>query len=139
MHDPVLLAGVMKQLHQLITAQTRNLIAVSKLPDITLFQSGKITVELTIMRINGFTVKEVKRYLNTETIITSVIGILLGIGIGTLMGYIVIRFIEMPHAQFVRTPYVLGWLISAAITAVFSIAINMFGTRKVKNLKLTDV
>lgn len=96
------------------------------------------TRELTIMRINGFTVKEVKRYLNTETIITSVIGILLGIGVGALMGYVVIRFIEMPHAQFVRTPYVLGWLISAAITAVFSVAINAFGTRKVKDLKLTD-
>ena len=75
---------------------------------------------------------------NTETIITSVIGILLGIGVGALMGYVVIRFIEMPHAQFVRTPYVLGWLISAAITAVFSVAINAFGTRKVKDLKLTD-
>lgn len=115
------------------------LMAYFILLNITKMYVNQKTRELTIMRINGFTVKEVKRYLNTETIITSVIGILLGIGIGTLMGYIVIRFIEMPHAQFVRTPYVLGWLISAAITAVFSIAINMFGTRKVKNLKLTDV
>ena len=95
--------------------------------------------EMTIMRVNGFTVKEVKRYLSTETIITSVIGILLGIGIGALMGYIVIRFIEMPHAQFVRTPYVLGWLISAIITAAFTIGINIFGMRKVKDLKLTDI
>ncbi len=115
------------------------LMAYFILLNITKMYVNQKTRELTIMRINGFTVKEVKRYLNTETVITSVIGILLGIGVGALMGYIVIRFIEMPHAQFVRTPYILGWLISAAITAVFSIVINAFGTRKVKNLKLTDV
>ena len=114
------------------------LMAYFILLNITKMYVNQKTRELTIMRINGFTVKEVKRYLNTETIITSIIGILLGIGVGALMGYIVIRFIEMPHAQFVRTPYVLGWLISAAITAVFSIVINAFGTRKVKDLKLTD-
>ena len=115
------------------------LMAYFILLNITKMYVNQKTRELTIMRVNGFTVKEVKRYLNTETIITSAIGILLGIGIGALMGYIVIRFIEMPHAQFVRTPFFLGWLISAAITAVFSIIINKFGTRKVKDLKLTDV
>lgn len=115
------------------------LMAYFILLNITKMYVNQKTRELTIMRINGFTVKEVKRYLNTETIITTVIGILLGIGVGALMGYIVIRFIEMPHAQFVRTPYVLGWLISAAVTAVFSVVINKFGTRKVKDLKLTDV
>ena len=115
------------------------LMAYFILLNITKMYVNQKTRELTIMRINGFTVKEVKRYLNTETIITTIIGILLGIGVGALMGYIVIRFIEMPHAQFVRTPYILGWVISAAITAVFSIVINAFGTRKVKDLKLTDV
>ena len=115
------------------------LMAYFILLNITKMYVNQKTRELTIMRINGFTVKEVKRYLNTETIITSIIGILLGIGIGALMGYIVIRFIELSHAQLVRTPSCLEWLISAAITAAFSIAINAFGTRKVKNLKLTDV
>ena len=114
------------------------LMAYFILLNITKMYVNQKTRELTIMRINGFTVKEVKRYLNTETIITSTIGILLGIGIGALMGYIVIRFIEMPHAQFVRDPYLLGWLISAAITAVFTVVITAFGTRKVKDLKLTD-
>ncbi len=114
------------------------LMAYFILLNITKMYVNQKTRELTIMRINGFTVKEVKRYLNTETIITSLIGILLGIGVGALMGYIVIRFIEMPHAQFVRDPFVLGWLISTAITAVFTIVITAFGTRKVKDLKLTD-
>ena len=114
------------------------LMAYFILLNITKMYVNQKTRELTIMRINGFTVKEVKRYLNTETIITSAVGILLGIGVGALMGYIVIRFIEMPHAQFVRDPFVLGWLISSAITAVFTIVITAFGTRKVKDLKLTD-
>lgn len=114
------------------------LMAYFILLNITKMYVNQKTRELTIMRINGFTVKEVKRYLNIETIITTALGIVLGIAVGALMGYIVIRFIEMPHAQFVRTPFILGWVISAAITAVFSILINAFGTRKVKDLKLTD-
>lgn len=114
------------------------LMAYFILLNITKMYVNQKTRELTIMRINGFTVKEVKRYLNIETIITSTIGIILGIAVGALMGYIVIRFIEMPHAQFVRTPFFLGWLISAAITALFTIIITKFGTRKVKDLKLTD-
>jgi len=94
--------------------------------------------ELTVMRINGFTVKEAKNYLNRETIVTTVIGNILGVAVGALMGYIVMRFIEMPHLQFLRTPFLMGWLIGVALTVSFTAAINAFGLRKIKDLKLTD-
>lgn len=94
--------------------------------------------ELTVMRINGFTVGEVKRYILMETIFTTILGIILGIALGAVMGYTVLRFLEQPHLQFIREPYVLGWLIGAVITAVFTFAINAIGLRRIKHLNLSD-
>lgn len=95
--------------------------------------------ELTIMRINGFTTKEVVRYVSRETLFTTTLGIVLGLGLGMLMGYLILRFLEQDHVQFVRTITVSGILLSAAITALFTIGINAIALRKVRHLKLTDL
>ena len=97
------------------------------------------TKELTIMRINGFTVGEVKRYLLIETVITTVAGIIFGIAVGSVMGYSVIRNLEAPYLQFIRQVNLWAWLLAAVITAIFTLTINIRGLRKIKHLKLTDV
>ena len=97
------------------------------------------TKELSIMRINGFTVREVKRYVMMETIVTTAIGIVLGLGIGSVMGYNVLTGIETSYMRFVRTPSLISWLLSAAITAFFTFGINAIALRKIKHLKLTDI
>ena len=95
--------------------------------------------ELTIMRINGFTTKEVIGYASRETFFITTIGIVLGLGLGMLLGYAILRFLEQPQAQFVRTVSWVGILLSAALTALFAVGINAIALRKVRNLKLTDV
>ena len=95
--------------------------------------------ELTIMRINGFTTKEVIRYVSREMLFTSALGILLGVGVGMLFGYVVLRLLEQTHIQFVRSVSWVAVLLSAALTAVFSACINAIALRNVRNLKLTDL
>lgn len=95
--------------------------------------------ELTIMRVNGFTSKEVIRYVSGESVLTTILGIVLGLALGALMGYLILRFLEQPHAGFDRDISVQAIIFSTAITGIFSFAINAFGLRKVKKLKLTDV
>ena len=95
--------------------------------------------ELTIMRINGFTTKEVTRYVSREILFTTVVGIVLGLGLGMLLGYLILRFTEQGHAQFVRTVSWTSALLSAGITALFSFVINAIALRKVRNLKLRDI
>ena len=97
------------------------------------------TKELTIMRINGFTVGEVKRYLLMETVVTSLAGIVLGIVIGSVMGYSVIRNLEAPYLMFIRRVNLIAWLLAAVITVLFTLGINVIALRKIKRLKLTDV
>ena len=95
--------------------------------------------ELTVMRINGFTTKEVIRYVSGETVFTTGCGIVLGVGLGLGLGYAILRILEQMHVQFVRTPSLLGIFLSVVITAFFSAVINAIALRKVKKLKLTDV
>lgn len=95
--------------------------------------------ELTIMRINGFTVREVKRYVAGEAVATTVIGILLGLGLGTLLGSRIVALIEAPGLQFVRTVQWMSWAWAALITGAFSVMIYLLSLRKVKHLKLTDI
>ncbi len=95
--------------------------------------------ELTVMRINGFTTKEVIRYVSRETVFTTALGIVFGLGLGALMGWLILRFLEQDHVQFVRTVTPVGMLLAAGITVLFTACINAIALRKVRNLKLTDL
>ncbi len=94
--------------------------------------------ELTIMRINGFTVKEVKNYVGKELILTTTIGILLGLPLGAFLGYKIILLLENTNC-FDRSIYYPGAAIAVAVTALFSFLIAQSALRKVKDLKLTDI
>ena len=94
--------------------------------------------ELTVMRVNGFTVKEVKNYVGRELIVTTIAGILIGIPLGIFMAYRIILLLENINC-FDRSIYYPGCLIAAGVTAIFSALISASALRKVKDLKLTDI
>lgn len=95
--------------------------------------------ELTVMRINGFSVREVKAYVLRESILSTALGILLGLGTGSLLGYRVIRLLEGVSVRFMRNIQWEAWVIGAAITVIYAVIIQMAALRKVKGLKLTDL
>ena len=94
--------------------------------------------ELTIMRINGFTVGEVKTYVGREMILTTVLGILLGIVLGATLGLRIVIILESINS-FDHSLFFIGWLIASGITAVISTVISMIALRRIKGLKLTDI
>ncbi len=95
--------------------------------------------ELTIMRINGFTVREVVGYMLRETVITTTLGILVGMAVGSGIGYKICRSLEQPFLQIVKSLSLPAWLAGAALTVLFTVLVNIIALRPVKNLKLTDV
>ena len=95
--------------------------------------------ELTIMRVNGFTVGEVVRYVAGESVATTVLGIALGLVLGTLLSDRVLALIEDDTLRLLHGVRWSGWLLGALITVVFSAVIYALALRKVKDLKLTDV
>ncbi len=95
--------------------------------------------ELTIMRINGFSVRECVRYASREMLVTSVLGIVLGVPIGAGFGYLIIRNAEAEYMQMVRSVDWRSVVFSVLITALFSLVINAAALRKIRTLKLSDV
>ena len=95
--------------------------------------------ELTIMRINGFTVREVVGYVLRETVVTTAAGIVLGVGVGAGVAYRIIRTLEQPFLQFDRRVSIVAWIAGVVITILFTTIVNAICLRKVKRLKLTDM
>ena len=95
--------------------------------------------ELTIMRVNGFTVKEVVDYMLRETLLTTALGILLGLAVGSGIAYTICRTMDQPFLQLVRDPSIPAWITGAVLTVLFTAVVNYVALRPVKNLKLTDV
>ncbi len=91
------------------------------------------------MRINGFTTREVIAYVSRETVFTTAVGILLGLAVGSFLGYRIVRALEPSFIQLERSLCYPAWGYAAALTVLFTVIINILALRKVKNLKLTDV
>ena len=97
------------------------------------------TRELTIMRINGFTVGECIRYAAVDLVITTIFGTILGLALGNLLGARILSVTETPYIQMIREPAIQTYLYSGLITFVFSAVTNGFALQKLKRLKLSDV
>ena len=95
--------------------------------------------ELTIMRINGFTVREVIGYVTRETVFTTIVGTIIGIAMGAAIAYRITRSLETAFIQYNRSVSLPAWAFGAVITAFFTILINVIVLRQVKHLKLTDI
>ena len=97
------------------------------------------TAELTIMRINGFTAGECIRYVAVDLVVTTVLGTLLGLGVGGVMGQRILRVTETPYIQMIREPRPESFLFAALFTFVFSLVTNGYALRRIRKLKLTDL
>ena len=95
--------------------------------------------ELTVMRINGFTVRETIGYVLREAAVTTALGIVLGVAVGAGMAYRIVRSLEQSYMQFDRGVCLPAWAFGVLITLAFAVVVNAVALRKVKRLKLTDV
>lgn len=95
--------------------------------------------ELTIMRINGFTVKQTIHYVIRETVITTFLGIFFGVGLGSGLAYKIIRTMEKQFLQFDRSLSFTAWAVGIVMTIGLIVLVNGVALRPVKNLKLRDI
>lgn len=82
--------------------------------------------ELATIKVLGFYDKEVYNYVNRETIILTIIGIILGLGGGYLLNFYIIGTCEIDMLRFVRVIDPLSYLYAILITVAFTIIVNIF-------------
>lgn len=95
--------------------------------------------ELSVMRINGFTMKETKAFVSRDNFLLTALGIVCGWGCGAGLGYWVIRVLEVSVTHYVRTPSFKACLIAAAICGIFAFLMNQIALKRIQNLNLTNV
>ena len=82
--------------------------------------------ELATIKVLGFYDREVYSYITRETILLTIIGILLGLIGGYFLNFYIIGTCEIDMLRFVKIIDPLSYLYAILITAVFSIIVNIF-------------
>lgn len=100
---------------------------------------NKKSKELSVMRINGYTLKETKAFVYKDNVVLVILGLILGCGCGIGLSYVIIRIIETGACRYVRTPNLLACIYSCVMVAVFAIIVNIIALKKVNHLNLTNV
>lgn len=95
--------------------------------------------ELTIMRINGFTIKETIGYAIREVLFTTSLGIILGVILGAIIVAGILRNMEQVHLMFIRTPNIPSCVLGALITSIFTFCIYAKAMKNVSRLNLKDI
>ena len=90
--------------------------------------------ELATLKVLGFFDGEVSQYVLRENIILTIAGILFGAGFGILLHRYIIVTVEVDAVMFGRNIRPISFVYCAVITCIFSIIVNIFMHRKLRNL-----
>ena len=81
--------------------------------------------EIATLKVLGFNHKEVDFYIIKEEIIISIIGILIGLLIGTWFGNIIVETIEINTVQFVKQILLKSYILTGGFMMLFNIIVNI--------------
>lgn len=94
--------------------------------------------EIATIKVLGFTRKEVDAYINRETILLTILGSLIGLGIGIGLHHLIMNLAEMDDIMFGRTINSISYVISFVMTIGFSAIINLFMQKKLNNIQMVE-
>ena len=90
--------------------------------------------ELATIKVLGFFDREVHAYVNKETLILTILGILLGMPAGKLFGMWLMSILQMPSIYFASTLYPISYLIAGVIATTFAFAVNFITDRSLDRI-----
>ena len=94
--------------------------------------------ELATLKVLGFYDQEVAAYVYHENIILTLMGIVVGVGLGTLLHQYIIHTIRVDMVMFGQHVSLVSFLISAVLTAVFSAFVNFVMYFKLKEIDMVE-
>ena len=95
--------------------------------------------ELIVMRINGFSIPQTINYMAKETILTTIIGLVISVIASFIFMVPIIKLLEQKDTMFVRTFNIKVWIIATLLEALFSLIINSLVLQKIKKLNFREV
>ena len=94
--------------------------------------------EIATIKVLGFNMKETIGYVFRENIILTLLGIAIGLGLGTIMTDFVVNIIELDLVMFGRGVSWISYVASILITLVFAILVMVVMSFKVRKIDMIE-
>lgn len=119
------------------------IVAAGALAVIVLYNLTNINInerkkELATLKVLGFHDWEVAAYIYREIILLTLIGTLLGLGLGVLLHMFVISRAESTDLMFGRSINASSFLFSAGFTLLFSLLVDVIMYKKLMDIEMVD-
>ena len=94
--------------------------------------------ELATIKVLGFYEGEVARYIYRETTVLSILGTIVGFGFGIWLHSFVVRTAEVDAVMFGRVLYPKSFLLSAAVTMLFTVLVDLIMLPKIRGISMVE-
>lgn len=95
--------------------------------------------EVLTLMINGFTRKQAKRYIYSDSILLTIFGIVIGIGLGVLIGTLSLISLMSDSTFLYLKVSAFACLGGVVVSGVLSLLMSIVALRKINKFKLTDI
>ena len=96
------------------------------------------TRELATLKVLGFFDREVTAYVYRENLFLTLFGIILGLVMGRFLHAWMVLTVEVELVMFGRTAPPYAYILAAALTVVFSVAVNIAAHFKLKKVDMVE-
>ena len=94
--------------------------------------------ELATIKVLGFRPNEVHHYVNKETVILTIIGIVCGLPFGYILGDLLLHLLKMPSISFLTVVTPLSYALAAVLPLVFALAVNLITNRTLNRIDMIE-
>ncbi len=113
-------------------------LAITVLYNLTIININERKREIATLKVLGFRDKEVSNYVYRETIILTIVGIIVGIFLGFSLNAFVLMIAETDEILFIKVIKPLSYVISFIIIIVFSIIVQVITYFILKRIDMID-
>lgn len=113
-------------------------LAIVVLYNLTTININERKREIATLKVLGFYDNEVSAYVYRETLILTIIGILLGLLVGNGLTQYVLNIAETEDLLFIKIIEPLSYVLSALMMIVFTIVVQVFTYFSLKKIDMLD-
>ncbi len=106
--------------------------------NLTIINVSERKREIATFKVLGFYDREISIFVYRETLFLTVIGIIFGLIFGGYLHQFIMSTAETDNIVFLRKINILSYLLSALITIIFSIIVQLIINRSLRNIDMID-
>ena len=113
-------------------------LAITVLYNLTTINISERTREIATLKVLGFHDREVSGYVYRETLVLTIFGILIGMGLGVLLNQFVMTVAETDEILFVKDIYGMSYLYTFLIMTLFTVVVQFITYFILKRINMID-